>query len=71
MSESPLEYQIERTRRLGEPELPALVTLQVTPQWAEVLRQLQTNKNSGAAAAIVQFKPLKVGCVIAFEDVRR
>ncbi len=71
MMEQPLEYQIERTRRLGEIDPPALVTLTVTPQWAEVLNQLQKMRNENASAAVVQFRPLKVGCVIAFEDTRR
>lgn len=71
MSESTLEHQIEHTRRLDNPESSAMVMLTVTPQWAEVLRQLQTMRNENAAAAVVHFRPLKVGRVIAFKDARK
>lgn len=71
MSTQTLENQIEHTRRLDNPEPQGLVLLSLTPQWAEVVRQLQTMNNGKAAAAVVQFHPLKVGCVIAFEDARR
>jgi len=50
-----------------------MVTLVTTPQWAEVLLQLQTARNSKNAAVVVLFNngvPY-IGNVIAFKACRK
>jgi hypothetical protein len=76
VTESATPYITQSVNTSTAPCVPLpdrLVTLQESPQWAEVLRVLKTARNQKLAGVFVSFADgrITVGNVVAMESVRR